>query len=439
MTVEDQLYFHVYESKSTREINVGKQLDRVKKSNPQFHSWALKKYSTERVALSKAFDKFLSSKNKRSSSILFADLEQQATDYISAVQGLYLYDKCGFSHEDWEQGASPIDNLRKALYFFWSTALVNESEARGINDPRYEVICVLFNLTSCLLHEINSKIENEERKEKVNVIKEAYQTMLLIAGMYEQMIKISQEISSEIPVPFEMQPETLEIFKETMLAYAQELAAAKLEMNGGKPALIAALSSDTVEKLKKTVSFWKTRAPLEDDENDKEKFDAYLDYLEIKMGIQKILCMRHAGVLFNEQDENGKAIAISEQCIALSTTIQKPLRSYTKKQKSAKKLEKRLKTLIKEVKNYLEKYQLENSTVYYQKVPDTVDMPQGRSLGEPKEYLLPPVHSNWTPQVYELFADPLKRKNTGHISKEQVLKDSETKPSKSKDKDCVLM
>eukprot|EP00761_Pharyngomonas_kirbyi_P008908 gb/GECH01008920.1/.p1 GENE.gb/GECH01008920.1/~~gb/GECH01008920.1/.p1 ORF type:complete len:437 (+),score=109.91 gb/GECH01008920.1/:1-1311(+) len=436
MSFCDQLFYELFSVKATTILPIERQLERIQKENPAFYSWAKSTFVSKRTSLGTQVEKFVTGQKNMLS---LKELENRVDEYLAAVQGLYKYDNSGTDPEEWEKDGSPVDKLRNNIYFYWSSGIVENEEARGINDPRYEMINILFNFSLCCLAETNRNLDGVQDRHAAEVVKPAYKTMMKAVGILELMVQLSSDIQSNMSIPFEMTPVSLKNLKSLFQAYAEELAVIKLAFSEGKEHLISAISSDVFQRMEHVISFFTTAPRPENGEFENETLERFLDFLKVKKTIMKAFCFQYYASVCNKKDENGKAIRSVLQAMEIAEHAQSEMKRYSKRNKHGKKMISRIKSISEQSDKARQSFELENTTIYHHKIPDHLELPQEKSFGSIKPYDLPPVADEWTPEVYNLFADPTKRKDYEPPPPEKDKDDTKVEKKSSEKQKCHIM
>eukprot|EP01027_Heterolobosea_sp_BB2_P016732 GEZU01023778.1.p1 GENE.GEZU01023778.1~~GEZU01023778.1.p1 ORF type:complete len:437 (+),score=140.11 GEZU01023778.1:143-1453(+) len=430
-------HFHVLNTKTTLPLNL--------KSNPQLAKLiADSQFIPARERVEAAVEKFQAGK------IALEEVESAITYYLSIIRGLYDYEGSGITPDEYLPGHSPIEKLRYGVYYFWTSAMSTNPEL-ALNDAMYELVSILWNLTSCYMKEAIKILSGVKDTNKDELEKKAYQLFLKIAGVFEFMSDRMDEITTNANVvdrvPFEVRKESLEaMMKTAALAHSQEMAISRLVGKENKEELLTKLCTDTSRKFHQAM----LRAITANSED--ERCRAWIMYLGIKSKLYEAYAYSHYGVYCNKSDKNGNAISCCKKSIALFDAMAKDISTYEKLMTSSNmvqihKIEYKKNTLpqiVKEAKAIptanLAKFQKENAMIYHDSEPSEPpalpSLAEGQSVGKPVEFVMPNKDSVWRPSTYGLLADITKRRD--YVPPPPQASPAPQQTKEDKKKDCII-
>ncbi|KAJ6232274.1 bro1 domain-containing protein brox [Anaeramoeba flamelloides] len=312
----------------------------------------------------------------------YDDMLQSCSTYLSLLLGFI---------------AEP--QLRKVMDFSWTNIIGLEKKTK-MKDTQFDLCSILLSCANWMVSRASSvacKIKDSNAEE---LHKELYHLLLRAGGVVIEVEEQVKELKGQKPI--ELSPEILSVYKDMILAMAQEISINRAQIKGNKPSLIAKLCMDVHNKY--SALYYGLNVLSKSKGSRVFKVRSYAKY---KMYEYQALTYNYTAIIVSETDsENGAGLAVAacKKALELISLADQSAESYTnfEPETDINLVRKELSTVRKIIQKTHNMKKMENDHIHYQKVDSLPDLPKGIQLCKPSKFDMAQVDGSWE-GLYESF------------------------------------
>ncbi|KAJ6228105.1 hypothetical protein M0813_08929 [Anaeramoeba flamelloides] len=312
----------------------------------------------------------------------YDDMLQSCTTYLSLLLGFI---------------AEP--QLRNIMDFSW-TNIIGLEKKHKMKDTQFDLCSILLSCANWMVSRASAVACKIRESNAEELHRELYHLLLRAGGVVIEVEDQVKQLKGKKPI--ELSPEILSVYKDMILAMAQEISINRAQIKGNKPSLIAKLCMDVHNKY--SALYYGLNVLSKSKGTRVFKVRSYAKY---KMYEYQALTYNYTAIIVSETDtENGAGLAVAacKKALELISLADQSGESYAnfEPETDINLIKNELKTVRQIIQKTHNMKKMENDHIHYQKVNDLPDLPKGIQLCKPTKFDMAQVDGSWE-GLYDSF------------------------------------